>query len=140
MTPLFLRSIFARLRSWWFRGVFCACFVLLERFVKLRETAIEQESLQVAYSFLNNYFRSLSLARPHPYYTRGARLTDDENTTFYIKTTYATTMANCNTDHCMKKHTFGDINLPGIADTRDSQGTTGTSNSPLKAHLRDLHT
>ena len=31
---------------------FCACFVLFERPVKLRETAIEQESLQAAYSFL----------------------------------------------------------------------------------------
>ena len=38
--------------SWWFRGVFCACFVLFERPVKLRETATEQESLQAAYSFL----------------------------------------------------------------------------------------
>ena len=38
--------------SWWFRGVFCACFVLFERSVKLIETAIEQESLQAAYSFL----------------------------------------------------------------------------------------
>ena len=38
--------------SWWFRGVFCACFVVFERPVKLRETAIEQESLQAAYSFL----------------------------------------------------------------------------------------
>ena len=36
-------------RSWWFRGVFCARFVLFERLVKLRETAIEQESLQAAY-------------------------------------------------------------------------------------------
>ena len=31
---------------------FCACFVPFERPVKLRETAIEQESLQAAYSFL----------------------------------------------------------------------------------------
>ena len=31
---------------------FCACFVLFERSVKLRETAIEQENLQAAYSFL----------------------------------------------------------------------------------------
>ena len=31
---------------------FCACFVLFERSMKLRETAVEQESLQVAYSFL----------------------------------------------------------------------------------------
>ena len=37
---------------WWFCGVFCACFALFERSVKLRETAIEQESLQAAYSFL----------------------------------------------------------------------------------------
>ena len=34
---------------WWFRGVFCARFVLFERFAKLRETVIEQESLQAAY-------------------------------------------------------------------------------------------
>ena len=31
---------------------FCACFVLFERSMKLRETAIEQESLQAAFSFL----------------------------------------------------------------------------------------
>ena len=31
---------------------FCVCFVLFERPVKPRETAIEQESLQAAYSFL----------------------------------------------------------------------------------------
>ena len=31
---------------------FCACFVLFKCFVKLREAAIEQESLQAAYSFL----------------------------------------------------------------------------------------
>ena len=31
---------------------FCACFVLFESPMKLRETAIEQESLQTAYSFL----------------------------------------------------------------------------------------
>ena len=37
--------------SWWFRGVFCACFVLFERSVKLRETGIEQESLLAVYSF-----------------------------------------------------------------------------------------
>ena len=36
---------------WWFCGDFFGCFVLFERPVKLRETAIEQESLQVAYSF-----------------------------------------------------------------------------------------
>ena len=35
-----------------FAFFFCACFVLFERSVKLRETAIEQESLQAAYSFL----------------------------------------------------------------------------------------
>ena len=34
------------------RGVFCACFVLFECSMKLRETAIEQESLQAAFSFL----------------------------------------------------------------------------------------
>ena len=48
---LFAAVFFAISRSWWF-GVFCACFVLFERSVKLRETAIEQESLQAAYSFL----------------------------------------------------------------------------------------
>ena len=37
--------------SWWFCGVFCAGFVLFERPMKLRETAIEQESLQAAHSF-----------------------------------------------------------------------------------------
>ena len=30
----------------------CACFVLFKRSMKLRETAIEQESLQTAYGFL----------------------------------------------------------------------------------------
>ena len=33
-------------------GCVYACFVLFERSMKLRETAIEQESLQAAYSFL----------------------------------------------------------------------------------------
>ena len=49
---LFATVFFAIGGSWWFRGVFCTCFVLFERSVKLRETAIEQESLQAAYSFL----------------------------------------------------------------------------------------
>ena len=31
---------------------FCVCFVLFECSMKLRETAMEQESLQAAYSFL----------------------------------------------------------------------------------------
>ena len=33
-------------------GVFCACFVLFESSMKPRETAVEQEILQAAYSFL----------------------------------------------------------------------------------------
>ena len=50
--------------SWLFRGVFCVCFVLFGRPVKLRETAIEQQSLQTA----NNLFsRSPSLARLPPF-------------------------------------------------------------------------
>ena len=39
-------------RPRWFRGVSCVCFVLFECSMRLRETAIEQESLQAAYSFL----------------------------------------------------------------------------------------
>ena len=35
------------LRSWWFCGVLCACFVLFKHSMKLRETAIEQENLQL---------------------------------------------------------------------------------------------
>ena len=46
-TPFF----FAIGGSWWFRGVFCARFVLFEHSVKLREAAIEQESLQAAYIY-----------------------------------------------------------------------------------------
>ena len=47
-------AVFSRLAVfWWFRGVFCVCFVLFEGSMKLRETAIEQESLKAAYSFLN---------------------------------------------------------------------------------------
>ena len=38
--------------SWWFCGVFSACFVLFEHSMKLRQTAIEKESLQASYSFL----------------------------------------------------------------------------------------
>ena len=49
---LVCRRFFAIGGSRWFRGVFCACLVMFERFMKLRETAIEQESLQAAYSFL----------------------------------------------------------------------------------------
>ena len=37
--------------SWWFRGVFCSSLVLFEHSMKPRETAVEQESLQAAYSF-----------------------------------------------------------------------------------------
>ena len=47
-----LPPFFAIGGSWWFRGVFCACFVQFKRSMKLRETAIELESLQAAYSFL----------------------------------------------------------------------------------------
>ena len=49
---LFVAVFFAIGGSWWFTGVFCSCYVLFERSSKLRETAIEQESLKAAYSFL----------------------------------------------------------------------------------------
>ena len=51
---LVCRLFFAIGGSWWFRGVFCAYFVLFERSMKLRETAIEQESLQATYSYLKS--------------------------------------------------------------------------------------
>ena len=44
---LVCHGVFAIGGSWWFRGVLGACFVPFERSMKLRETAIEQESLQL---------------------------------------------------------------------------------------------
>ena len=60
---LVCRSVFAIDRSWWSVVFFCACFVQFERSMKLRETAIEQESLQAAYSLF--YGRHLWLGHPH---------------------------------------------------------------------------
>ena len=53
-TPCFLFSaVFSRSVSRSGSVVFfCVCFVLFEHFMKLGKTAIEQESLQAAYSFL----------------------------------------------------------------------------------------
>ena len=43
---------------------FFVCFVLFERSMKLRKTAIEQESLQAAYSFLKQLLHPVTIFGP----------------------------------------------------------------------------
>ena len=46
--PPFFRDRWVMVAPWCFLCVFCACFVLFERSMKLKETAIELESFQAA--------------------------------------------------------------------------------------------